>query len=311
MYTRSRWFPALAALIAALGIGSTGCIKQMILDGQIESTRKASTAVDTLQDFEVANTVAFAGIAQFEGMHYLAPDNKDALFMLTKSWAGAAFGFIEDEMEQAEDIGGIDSPMYLYQQSRAKVAYERAIFYGIKLLELKHEGFKAATKNDQTMKEWLSAFDDPEEDTQNLFWTAQAWMSKVNVAKDDPAMVSELYIGVALMERAVELDETYMFGSGHTALGAYHARSPMAELEDGKKHFDKALALSGGKSLMTKFQLAAKYYCMKSDKEGYVRTLNEVVEAGDVLPQARLTNAIAMRKARRYLSKERMKNCGF
>jgi hypothetical protein len=311
MFTRSRWTRGAAVLSAALGVVSTGCIKQMILEGQIESTRIASTAIDSLQDYEVARTVAYAGISQFEGMHYLAPDNKDALFMLTKSWAGAAFGFIEDELEQAEDADGLDSPLYLYHQARAKVAYERAIYYGIKLLELKNPGFEAAKKNDQTMKDWLKGFDDPEEDAPNLFWTAQAWMSKVNVIKEDPAAVADLFIGVAIMERAVELDESYLFGSGHTALGAYHARSPMAELDDAKKHFEKALAISGGKALMTKLQFAAKYYCAKVDKEGYQRLLTEVVEAGDVLPEGRLTNAIAKRRAKRYLGKERMKSCGF
>lgn len=310
MHTRSR-SGALLASLAALAIGSTGCIKQILLEGQIDSTRKASTAVDTLQDYEVANAVAYSGISTMEGLHYLAPDNENALFMLTKSWAGVAFGFIEDEMEKAEDAGGIDSPLFLYQQLRAKVAYERAIFYGIQLLEKKNPGFQAATKNDDTMRAWLKGFDDPEADTPKLFWTAQAWMSKVNVAKDDPAIVSELFIGVAIMERAVELDETFLYGSGHTALGAYHARSPMAELDESKKHFDKAIEISGGKALMGKLQLAAKYYCAKGDKENYVKLLTEVVEAGDLLPQGRLTNVIAKRKAKRYLSAIRMKSCGF
>jgi ATP sulfurylase len=113
------------------------------------------------------------------------------------------------------------------------------------------------------------------------------------------------------MERAVELEEKFLFGRGHTALGAYHARSTMAELDESKKHFDKAIEISGGKSLMAKVQFAAKYYCAKGDKDTYVKLLNEVVEAGDVLPEGRLTNVIAKRKAKRYLTPLRMKNCGF
>jgi hypothetical protein len=299
------------ALVGALGAANTGCIKQMILEGQIESTRKAATAIDTLHDYEIANTIAFSGLAQFEGMHYLAPDNKDALFMLTKGWAASTFGFIEDHLEQAEDNEGLDSPIFKYHQARARASYDRALYYGVKLLEQKAEGFKAATKNDQTIREYLKQFDDPEEDTQNLFWVGYAWMSKTNVMKEDPAIVSELFIGVAIMERAVELDDKFMFGSGHTALGSYHARSAMAELDDAKKHFEKGLAISGGKFLMTKVQYAAKYFCTKGEKDAYERLLNEVIDAGDVLPEARLSNAIAKRRAKRYLGKERMKACGF
>jgi hypothetical protein len=305
-----RGFSALVVL-SSLAFASTGCIKQMLLDGQIEATRKASAGVDTISDYEVANSAAFAGIIQFEGMHYLAPENEDALFLLTKGWAGATFGFIEDQMEQAEDAEGSESPLYLYHQARARAGYDRAIYYGTKLLEMRNEGFEAAKKNDATMKEWLAKFDDAEKDAPNLFWTGYAWMSKTNIAKEDPAVVADLFIGVAMVERSLQLDENYMMGLGHVAMGAYHARTAMAELDDAKKRFDKALAMTGGKALVVKFQLGAKYYCMKADKENYVKYLTEVVQAGDVMPTQRLANTIAKRRAKRYLSKERMRNCGF
>lgn len=297
------------ALVGALSLGTTGCIKQMLLDGQIESTRKASAAVDTVGDYEVANGAAFSGIAQFEGMHYLAPENENALFMLLKGWTGATFGFIEDKMEEAEDTDGLDSPLYLYHQARTRQGYDRAIHYGIELVEKKNPGFEAAKKNDDTMKAWLAGFGP--EDVPNLFWLGYAWIARTNAAKDDPAMVAELYVGVAIMEKVAALDEQFMSGSPHTILGAYHARSATAEIEEAKKHFDKAIEISGGKLLLPKVQLATKYYCTKGDKDNYVKTLTEVVDAGDTMPEQRLQNAIAKRRARRYLSKERMKACGF
>ncbi|MEJ7735666.1 MAG: TRAP transporter TatT component family protein [Polyangiaceae bacterium] len=302
----------IATLLAAmLSLGSTGCIKQMLTDGQIESTRKGSVAVDTVGDYEVANAAAFAGLAQFEGMHYLAPDNEDALFLLTKGWAGATFAFIEDQMEQAEDSeGGTDGPLYLYHQARARAGYERAVHYGIELLEKTAPGFKAATKNDDTMKAWLQAFDS-EDDVPYLFWTGYAWMSKTNIDKDQPAVVAELFIGIAMIERALQLDEDYLYGTIHVAKGAYHARSAMAELDESKKHFERAIAISGGKALVAKLNFATRYYCNKGDKTNYVKLLNEVVAAGDVLPQQRLQNTIAKRRAKRYLSASRMSACGF
>ncbi len=86
----------------------------------------------------------------------------------------------------------------------------------------------------------------------------------------------------------------------------------MAELDEAKKELDAAIAMTQGKALLPRFQLAAKYYCTKSDKENYVKTLTEVIDAGDTLPEQRLTNAIAKRRAKRYLGKERMmRMCGF
>ncbi|MBI4956926.1 MAG: hypothetical protein HY908_33225 [Myxococcales bacterium] len=314
-----RWARRAAPLLlgALCSLSTAGCLKKLIFDGQVASTRKGADAVNTLSDYEVANVIAFAGLGQFEGMHFLGPYNEDALFMLVKGWAGAGFGFIEDKMEQAADAYGEDSELAEYHKARAIAAYDRATFYGVKLLEMQHPGFEAAKKGGiDGMRTWLAEFVDAEKDTPVLFWVGQAWLSKVNLLKDQPSQVAELFVGVALAERAVELDETYLYGSGHVVLGAYHARSGMAELDEAKKHFERASELNGGKALLGKFQYAAKYLCARpektpADKEEYVKLLTEVVEAGDTLPEQRLQNVIAKRKARRALGKARMDDCGF
>jgi len=297
--------------LCALSLSSTGCIKQMILDGQIEATRNASAAIDTLSDLEVARTIAFNGVGQFEGMHYLAPENEDALYMLAKGWTSGTFAFIEDDLEQAEDEEGLDSPRYHHLKSRAIAGYDRGLQYGLMLLERYHPGFEAARKNEDTIRAYTAQFTDPERDAPALFWAGYAWIGKTNVAQDDPAVVADLWIGVALLERSVALDEHFMNGSGHTILGAYHARTAMAELDESKQHFEKALAIHGGKLLLTQLQYAVKYHCLKGNKDAYVKALLGVVDAGDVFPEQRLTNVVAKRRAARYLGKSRMRDCGF
>ena len=286
---------------------STGCIKSMILSGQIKGTRDGSAAVDTLSDYEVARGIAFAGLGQFEGMHRLASENEDALFLLTKGWTATGFGFIEDDYEMAIDAE--DEAKADYHKARARAAYDRAIQYGIALLQMRAPGFEKAKTNASSIKQYLSTFE--KKDAITLLWVGQAWLARVNMAKDDPAMVAELHVGEALLERSVALDETAAYANGHAALGSYHARTPMAELDAAQKHFARAIQLTGGKALMPKFYYARSYYCMKGDKANYEATLREVVDAPDALPEQRLQNTIAKRRARRYLSKSRMANCGF
>ncbi len=298
-------------LVAALGVANTGCIKKLLLDGQLESTRKASSAANTMSDWETAQRATSAGIVQFEGLHYLAPYNEDGLFLLSKGWAGLAFGFMEDDLERAQDEYGEDSAAAKYELQRAVAAYTRSIFYGIKLLEMRNPGFEDAKKNVATMKEWLKGFTVKDEDAEYLFWVGQAWMSRVNLLKDDTDMVGELYIGVEMMQRSVELDPTFSYGTGLAALAAYHARSAMAELDLSKKKFDEAMKISEGKSLLIKFNYAARYYCTKVDKKNYVKLLTEIVESPDTLPDLRLQNTIAKRRAQRALSEKRMAKCGF
>jgi hypothetical protein len=294
-------------VIAVLAIALSGCIKSMLLDGQIKGTREGSVAIDTLGDYEVARSIAFSGLGQFEGMHQLAPGNEDALFLLTKGWTATGFAFIEDDYEAAVDAD--DEPHAEYHRSRARAAYDRALRYGIALLEMHATGFEKAKTNVASIKAYTAKFS--RSDAQNLLWVGQAWLAKSNMAKDDPAVVAELHVGEALVERSIELDESLAYGAGHAALGAYHARTAMAELDVSYKHFGRAIELTRGLALLPKFTMARTYFCMKGDKASYEKTLKEIVDAPDSLPEQRLQNTIAKRRARRYLGKSRMANCGF
>ncbi len=297
-------------LAASLSVGGTGCIKKLMLDGQIKGTRDGSAAVNTLHDFEVARSVAQAGVGQIEGMHRLAPQNTDALFMLTRSWAGLSFGFTEDDYEVAYEKG--DDVMAAYHQARARAGFERAVFYGKELMGHTAEGFDDSLKNANTVRAWLvENYTEPEQ-AEELLWVGYAWIGRVGASKDIPEIVGEMYIGVELIRRSLELDETVQYGTGHIVMGAYHARTAMAELDESKKHFDRALEINGGKFLAAKLNYATRYYCFKRDKANYDKLLHEVLAAGDDLPEARLPNVIAKRRARRYLgNKIWQENCAF
>jgi hypothetical protein len=301
------------AFAGALALFSTGCIKAMLVNGQIEGTRQASGAFDTIGDYEMARSAAQAGLVQFEGMHRLAPSNDDALFMLTKGWTGYGFGFIEDDMEAAEDAG--DQELADYHRKRARMAYDRAVFYGLELLGHKSSDLDTAKKNDQSLRAWLADNFSSTDDAANLFWTGYAWMARVNLMKGDeeegPAFIADLYVGVAMVERAVALDPSFESYSGLVALGAYHARSAIAELGDAKKLFDTAVEKTQGKNLIVQLNYATKYACAKGDRVLYEQMINTVLQAADPDPYHRLSNAIAKRRAKRWLGKKRMKDaCG-
>lgn len=296
-----------ALWLGLLAVSTTGCLDRIILDGTLESTRKAAKAFDTLSDLEVAKEGAGSSLVQIEGMVALAPDQQDGLFLLAQSWTGYASAFIEDSWEQAVDRE--DDEGESYHAGRARAAYDRAVGFGTTLLEMRKPGFKAAQRNSETMKAYLAQFD--KADAENLLWIGLAWLSRGGVAGEDPEVIANLFVGVAMIERSVELDETLAYATGLAALGAYHARSPDAELEQGKKLFERALALTQRKALTVQLMYAQNFACQAHDAALYKSLLNEVVSAGDVLPEQRLENTIARRKAARYLGKPRLKRCGF
>ncbi len=298
----------ISALILPLCLASVGCIKSMLTNGQIAATREAAGSFNTIGDYELARAAAQAGLVQFEGMHQLAPDNEDALFLLTQSWVGYGYGFPEDDWEAAVDRGDDDAADY--QQKRATMAYERSVFYGLELLSHNDKGFAAAKKNDMTFKKWLNDNFDSKDDVPALFWTGYGWLARVNINKEKPELVADVWVGVDMLEKAVSLDPAYEHWSGTVALAAYHAR-PMGEPDQAKQMFEAALEKTQHKALLTQLTYAQTYACAKADRGLYEKLLNEVLSSEDPDPQQRLANTLAKRRAKRYLGKQREMDCGF
>jgi len=300
----------LAALPLLLALPfTTGCINSMLTNGQISATRQASGSFDRLGDYEVARSGAMAGLVQFEGMHELAPDNEDALYLLLSGWVGYGYAFAEDDMEAAQDKG--DDAQAEYHRKRARMAYERAVTYGLELLKHRDEGFEAAKRDAATMKAWLRANFDKKEDAENLYWVGAAWLSRVDIDKEDEALVADLFIGIEVLEQSMRLDPTVQHYGAMAALASYHARSPMGEMDQAKQMFEQSIAKTQHKTLFNVLAYGQRYACMKVDRPLYEKTLNEVVSAGDTDPAQRLSNVVAQRRAKRYLGKARMMDCGF
>ena len=296
-------------LTGALALGNVGCVKKMILNGQIASTRIGSGAADTIGDYELARSASSAAMMQFEGMHRLAPDNEDALFLLMRGWAGYGYAFAMDDYDVA--VLAEDDAAAEYHQRRAKLALDRSISYGLELIGKKAEGFEAASNKDaDTINAWLKKNLTEKEDAEHLFWVGAAWLARVNVLKDRREYVSKLFIGVAMLERSRELYPEYMSWGATATLGAYHARTGMAELDEAKKLLDLALEKTQRKALGVQLNYA-KYACSKADRTLYEKMLNEVVTTEDPEPNLRLQNTIAKRRAARGLTKAAMEDCGF
>ncbi len=271
----------------------------MLLNGQIEATRKASPALDTIADYELARAAASGGLAQLEGMHRLAPKNKDALFMLTKGWGGYGFAFVEEDYEAAQADG--KDALAEYHKKRAKNAYDRAIFYGLELMAQEADGFDDAKEDEKKLKEWLRKNFTEKEDAGILFWTGYAWLAKTGLYREDNELMSFIHVAIALLEQSRELDKEYNHYTATIALASYHARSPMAgEMDQAKLLFEEAIKATGGKTLAAKFGYATRYYCSLVQEGPYDALLKDVLEADDPDPEQRLTNTVTKRRAVRW-----------
>lgn len=141
----------------------------------------------------------------------------------------------------------------------------------------------------------------PKDDVPLLFWTLTNWAGLVSLSVSDPQAVADLPRIEGYLRRILELDPGYFHGMPHVMEGTILTLRPRmagGNPEEGKKHFDEALRISGRKLLL--FQvLCAKYYCRQvMDAACFEDNLNEVLGApDDLFPELQLLNQIARVKA--------------
>lgn len=285
-------------------------MRDVLVDQTLKGARQASASAETIQDFEAARNVAYSGIGTLEGLYSLRNTNPDGLFLLTKAWCGVGQGFIMDDYEAA--LEREDEIQWKYHQLRARAAFDRAKFFGLRRLKQQADGFDEAARKQTTLRAWLRANIDDPEMAEPLYWLGLSWVSRVSVDTENAATISELWVGLELLEHVIFLDETVEHGMAHVVLGGFAARSVLGELAEAKKHFDRALELSGGKYLPVQLALAIRYHCTRKDQKSYTAVLRAILDAKDPAPNTRLANVIAQRRARRYLGNRIwQEECGF
>jgi TRAP transporter T-component len=117
--------------------------------------------------------------------------------------------------------------------------------------------------------------------------------------------IAELPKVEAAMRRVVTLDETYEKGAPFMYLGILATLRPAAlggRPEEGRRDFERAIALSDGKNLMVRVQFARYYARLVFDRPLHDRLLKEVLAADPVQPGLTLGNTIAQEQARELLA---------
>jgi hypothetical protein len=147
-------------------------------------------------------------------------------------------------------------------------------------------------------------FDEPDEDTELVFWLAIAWGSAITNAPDMDALI-DLPAVKAIGQHGVQLDESYENAGLLALLGGFEASYPEqmgGDWAKGRQYFERALELSGRRSHLHHINFARTYALNAQDKELCVSLLGEVIEATDLGDDVRLSNKVARRRAQRYLA---------
>jgi hypothetical protein len=271
-------------VLAILLVVSTGC-SSVMSSATANLADSLTGAILNQNDPETVRQGAPAYLLLIDGLIAESPGNTSLLLAgagLYSSYAGA---FVEDR--------------------------ERATRLSIKGRDY---GWRAMCSGDRsTCGSWSAPYDEFEKAVSGmgvkelpvLYGAGAAWATWIMSNKSDWSAVADKARVDAMMQRVVEIDESYDDGSAFLYLGVLATILPEAmggKPEEGKAAFERAIELSGGRNLMAKVLLAENYAKLVFDRELYDRLCQEVIEADPEVPGLTLANSLAQEKARVLLA---------
>jgi len=229
-----------------------------------------------------------------------SPRHRGLLLAAAGGFTQYGYAFVQQEAEEAEDT---DLARATALRSRARRLYLRARGYGLRGLELRRPDFEKSLRADPKAAVRLARASD----VPLLYWTASAWGAAIAVSKDDPALVAEQPLVEALIDRATQLDPDFDHGAIHGFLIAYEAsRVGVAgdSADRSRRHFQRALELSGGKRVSPLVSLAETVSVAKQNRKEFESLLKQALAIdADAKPEWRLANLVYQRRARWLLGR--------
>jgi len=284
-----KYFPAVL-FVFGLQSWSCGILQTVAVNSTTGIVDFGLGAIFEESDLLLAEQSIPANITLLEALYRAKDRNDDHLaLLLTQAYTGYTLGFVEDTNPE-----------------RATSLYKRAREYGLGVLR-KNERFAAAFDDDpEQFKAGVATFS--KDDVPIIFWTANAWGNLVKLNIADPTVLGDLHKVNALMEFVLRNDDRFYYGSAHLYFGMMLATTPKSlggKPDSAKVHFDKCLSIGEGRFLLPFVFMAQSYAVQVQDRTLFESSLNIVEGASiDILPEERLVNAIAKRKARALLAKK-------
>lgn len=133
-----------------------------------------------------------------------------------------------------------------------------------------------------------------------LFTFSLSWIAYIQAHADDFMALAKLPFAQLALRRVREIDPRYEEANIEHYLGVLDTIRPPAlggEFEAGRAHYERAIALSGGRDLSIKVSYARYYARTLYERELHDRLLNEVLAADPVQPGYTLFNTLAQDEA--------------
>jgi predicted anti-sigma-YlaC factor YlaD len=303
MRTGTNRLRAQLVLLLLAWITGSGCslLRRSALNQVATAVAASGTTFASDEDPDLVKAAAPFSLKLMESLLAEEPQHQGLLSAAASGFTQYAFAFVQQD---ADELEARDPAAAEALRTRARRLYLRAHTYGLRGLEVSHPGFtNALLANPRAAVRATTTADLP-----LLYWTAVAWAAAISLSKDTPELIAQIPIMEALIDQALELDESYDRGAIHTFLVTYEMSrqgAPGDPAARARTHFDRAMALSEGKDAAPLVALAEAVAIKKQDVKEFESLLNQALIINpDANPDRRLSNLVMQRRARWLLSRK-------
>ena len=283
-------------LIVPAVVLSSCSIKQLAINTVIDSLSGDGSSVITGDDDPqlIADALPFS-LKLYEILLTQSPGHQGLLLTTGSGFIMYANAFVQTPSDQLSDD---EYELRSKMRARAKKLYLRGRNYVLDALEADHPGFKDAALSGN-VEEYMPAMGDG--DIPRLYWCAAGWVAAVSIDTFDVELGLTRATAIRLMERALELDETWGDGTIHEFYISYYGSLPAmlgGSEEKARYHFNRAVELSGGKKPGPYVSLATAVTIKNQDVDEFRSLLGEALAIENDDPDSRLVTIITQDKAR-------------
>ena len=297
-------FPSLRTVASlALTLLLAGCsIKKYAINSVGDALAEGNSVYETDEDIELVGEALPFGLKLVESLLQESPNHRGLLLTATRGFVLYSYAYVDYPAQVAadEDIGKARK-----LRTRAHKLYMRALGYGLRGMETSYPGLGTRlTADPAAAVSVIQNSKKKQQDLPFLYWTAAALGSAISVSKNDAAMLARIPEVEAMIDRALELDETWDNGSLHEFQVTLAAAKPGTPDEATvRQHFERALALSEGRRGGLYVALAQAVSIPYQKRSEFTALLNKALAIDpDENEEYRLVNLLAQRQARRLLS---------
>jgi predicted anti-sigma-YlaC factor YlaD len=287
----------LLLLVLVLPFAAGCSVRQFAVNMVGDALVSGNSVYETDEDIELVGEALPFGLKLMESLLGESPEHSGLLLTSCKGFVLYSYAYVDYEAEVMEDR---DLDQARAMKKRAGKLYLRALSYGLRGLEKYYPGFENQLFLEPEKAVDRIRGDKKKRDLPFLYWSAASLGLGISVSRDDAVLLARLPEVESLINRGLELDETWEKGAFHS-FKIQLAAAKVGELDEEliRHHYERALELTKGQDAGLYVSYGEAVSVPTQNREEFIYLLNKALEIDpDKNPQTRLVNQIAQRKAR-------------